>query len=68
MPGRFPQEAVRIGTRRKMASIEGQVDDLQYKVDQLQRQFDELEEKLKKVIHRIGEIEIQTGSFPVTRF
>jgi len=47
-----------------MASIEGQVDDLQYKVDQLQRQFDELEEKLKKVIHRIGEI----GSFPVTRF
>jgi len=51
-----------------MASIEGQVDDLQYKVDQLQRQFDELEEKLKKVIHCIGEIEIKTGTFPVTRF
>ncbi len=51
-----------------MASIEGQVDDLEYKVDQLQRQSDEFQEKLKKAIHRIGEIEIKIGSFPVTRF
>jgi len=48
--------------------MEGQVDDLEYKIDQLQRQSDQLEEKLKRAIHRIGEIEIKIGSFPVTRF